>query len=69
MQRLLLVVLQRIAKLPRWLGLPGMLLLVCGVCFSLPVLFAYLFIRYRLVRWMEWRQLIRGSRRSASPAS
>jgi len=68
MQRLALLVLQRLATLPRWLGLPGMLLLVCGLCCALPLFFGYLLIRHRLVTWLERRQLIRWARRTTAQA-
>ena len=46
------------------LASPGALVL-CGMCCALPVLLAYLLIRHKVGRWLEYRQLARlASRRS-----
>ncbi len=69
MQRLLLLGLQRLTRLPRWLGVPGVLLLLCGMCCALPLLLAYLLIRHKLGRWLEYRQLARLARASRTAAA
>lgn len=69
MQRLLLLGLQRITRLPRWAGIPGVLLLLCGMCCALPVLLAYLLIRHKVGRWLEYRQLARLARAGRTAAA